>query len=284
MKPFVNKSLFVVSLLLVGNLFFSSCNKDKNDIETPSIPLLSTMSSFDKDGVLDEMTSYQYDKDRRLTKMISNNGSYDLLEYSASTVTEKSYKDEKLDYAAVATLNNKGLCTSVSADDEYYLSTNDYDINDYLKTSTSESATRIQNEWRTISDGNYVAISSENNPKTTKSATLREFDLLSQSRPLKLFIRKFMSKTNLKSTADNNEKREYQFYTNKTNTIEGENCGVSFNGKQNKNPIKQVTFTYFQSGQPITETTTYTYEYDMKDRITKQISSEGDYSIYTYLD
>jgi len=273
-----------VSLLLVGNLFFSSCNKDKNDIETPSIPLLSTMSSFDKDGVLDEMTSYQYDKDRRLTKMISNNGSYDLLEYSASTVTEKSYKDEKLDYAAVATLNNKGLCTSVSADDEYYLSTNDYDINDYLKTSTSESATRIQNEWRTISDGNYVAISSENNPKTTKSATLRKFDLLSQSRPLKLFIRKYMSKTNLKSTADNNEKTEYQFYTNKTNTIEGENCGVSFNGKQNKNPIKQVTFTYFQSGQPITETTTYTYEYDMKDRITKQISSEGDYSIYTYLD
>ena len=282
MKPFVNKSLFVVSLLLVGTVFFSACNKDSNDKDIPLIPLLSTMSSFDKDGVLDEMTSYQYDKDRRLTKMTSNNGSYVLLEYSASTVTEKDYKDEKLDYAAVATLNNKGLCTSASVDDEYYLSTNDYDINDYLKTSTSESASRIQNEWRTISDGNYVTISSENNPKTTKSATLREFDLLSQSRPLKLFIRKFMSKTNLKSTADNNEKREYQFYTNKTNTIEAENCGVSFNGKQNKNPIKQVTFTYFQSGQPITETTTYTYEYDTKDRITKQVADDGNYTVYTY--
>lgn len=69
MKTFVNSSLLALSLLILGNLFFNSCDKDNNDVEAPLIPLLSNMLRFDKDGALAEMTSYQYDKDRRLIRV-----------------------------------------------------------------------------------------------------------------------------------------------------------------------------------------------------------------------
>ena len=283
MKKYSSMSLVIIAIAFVSSLFFSSCSKDKYDPVTPSVPLIATSMSYDKDGVLDEMITLQYDKERRLTKMIYNDGSYDLLEYSGSTVTLKNYEDEKLDYVAVAKLNNQGLCISISSDNEYYSSTIEYDINGYRRLSMSESATRIYTERRTITDGNYGIINSENNPKTNKSATLRELDIFPRSGFLNFFRRKYMSKTSLKSTADYNEKTEYQFYTGKTNTIEDENYGVSFNGKQNKNPIKQETRTYYWDGST-TETTTYTYEYDTKGRITKQITDDGSYIVFTYVD
>ena len=293
MRKRINTSLIIITIAFVSGLSFSSCNKDKNDPTTTSVPLIATSMSYNKDGVLNEMTSYQYDTNRRLTKMTYEDGSYDLVEYSGSAVIIKRYKDGKLDYLTVAELNNKGLCISLSSHDEYYLSTYDYDSNSYCKTHTSESATRIRTEWRTISDGNYVTINSQNNPKTTKSATLSELDYFHRSVRLNIFEKKHVFQNNLKSTADYDDETNYQFYTDKTNTIEYENMGVSFLGKQNKNPIKQETFIfpgYVYGGgyggygnQTITETTTYTYEYDNKARITKQMEDNGSYSIFTYI-
>lgn len=280
---YIKSYLIFISIVFASNLFFSSCNKDNDNQDTTLIPKVATITSYDIYGNLHEKVSYQYDNIGRLIKIIYNDStSYDLIEYSASTVTIKSYTDEKLKNSLLGKLNDNGLCISASSDVEYYLFTFKYDSNGYRKTSISESATRIYTESFTVFEGNFVIINTENNPKTTKSATFRELDFSPKSGFLKNFGKRYAFQNNLKFTAEYDEKTDYQFYTDKMNTIEDENLGVSFNGKQNKNPVKQETFTYSLNGQTITETTSYTYEYDTKDRITKQIEDKGSYTIFTY--
>ncbi len=68
----------------------------------------------------------------------------------------------------------------------------------------------------------------------------------------------------------------YTYYTDKANTIGIENMGVSFSGKQSKNLVKSKT----NGGH----TVTYTYEFDSKNRVTKQLCSEGSFTEYIYME
>ena len=69
-----------------------------------------------------------------------------------------------------------------------------------------------------------------------------------------------------------------EFNTDKLNTIGYYNLGISFYGKSNKNLVKKATYgTDFDS---------YTYEYDSKGRVIKEIVSKTtrgtSYTVCTY--
>lgn len=286
MKKHLNTSLIIITITFVGSLFFSSCSKDSNDSATTSVPLLASTSSYGSDGVLDYVESYQYDKQGRITKMTDSDGSYySTMEYSGSTIIIKDYTDGKSDGTSTGKLNNKGLCTSVSSEGDNYLDTYEYDSNGYRKSSIYESDSWVHTETYTVSGGNYVTIISEDLTKTTKSATTKEIDHFKKSALFTNLKVRFTPKSRLKSAAtDYTDKTDYQFYTDKTNTIDYENMGISFLGKQNKNPVKQETNTSIYGSDTNSHTTTYTYEYDNKGRITKQIADDGYYNVYTYVD
>jgi uncharacterized protein RhaS with RHS repeats len=131
MKSFTHSSLWIASLLVVGNLFLSSCGKDKDDPETASIPLIATATQYYEDGELLSSESYQYDNQGRIIKMDDNEGYHVTMQYAGSTVIVKDYEEDELGETSTAQLNSKGLCTSVSWEDSEDLQTYEYDTNGY---------------------------------------------------------------------------------------------------------------------------------------------------------
>jgi hypothetical protein len=71
---------------------------------------------------------------------------------------------------------------------------------------------------------------------------------------------------------------DYTFLTSKMNTIGNLNQGVTFMGKQNKNPVASITFNPdpFYGSNPLV----YTYEFDEQGRITKATTSN--LAVWTY--
>jgi len=286
MKSFANKSLFVVSILLMGNLFFSACNKDKTDPETAPVPLLASYTRFDNKGVIYYSQSFQYDNQRRLIKETFHNGLILTFEYSGSTVIEKGKGYQVFDGIAVGQLNNQGLCISLSSGSAYNKKIDYYD-NGYQKSTIDESPAGIYTSTFTVSEGNYVTSTYEVKSKTTNSALAKEIDHFKSAIIPSSWRNTFVSENGLTSSAsDFSIKTKYQFYTDKLNTFGNENMGTSFYGKGNKNPIKTESINYYNS-MDVFESSgviNYTYEYDTKGRITKQLSDNGYYSIFTYID
>lgn len=72
----------------------------------------------------------------------------------------------------------------------------------------------------------------------------------------------------------NNGVNVYTYYTDKTNTVGNENKGQKYFGVDSKNLVHTLTFSNFS-------TTTYTYEFDTQNRVTKRLSSNTT-ETYTY--
>ena len=283
MKSFLNTSLII--LTFASNLFFSSCSKDNGNpsVDNPSTsskPLIETWAYFSKDGRLGDMITYQYDKQGRPTKYVINNGDYATYEYSGSIITEKYYDKNSGLHMTVFQLNNNGFCISASSDDGDLI-TFQYDSNGYRKSMTEKYSTGGYTTSYTVSDGNYVTIK---DTSIIKSASSKEFNHLSNTFSFKNLRKKFVLQNNLKSASKyiGGGLYEYKFFNDKTNTIDWENEGISFLGKQNRNLIKKDKRLYYAWGDQ--SNNTYTYEYDSKGRATKQIDEHGDYTIYTYVE
>lgn len=290
MKTFVNSSLLVVLLLLVSNLFLSSCSKDKDDSETVPVPLIATIDYYNGDGTLRFLSSsIQYDNQGRQIKLVHPRDYSIMTEYSGSTVIIKNYTGSRLEDTSIVPLNSKGLCASTPMQNSVERVTNNYDSDGYLKLIFYKGNNLVYTKAFTVSEGNYVTEIIIEKRITNNLATIKEVDLLESSfLPINPEMRMALKKGLKSAVLDSivyNSKYEYQFYKDKLNTTQNENMGLSFYGKQNKNPIKQVTITRTGNTFPTTiETFTYTYEYDNKGRITKVVIDNGDYTIYTYVD
>jgi len=292
MKLFVNKSLFVVSLLLVGNLFFSSCHKDKNDAGIDTNPLIASISSYYWNGDLEYSQSFQYDKQGRLIKRIEDGGFYSTMEYSDSTVILRDYEADELKSTSIAKLNDMGLCTSVSSKDNNVVKTYEYTNDGYCKSNIYEDDTIWHASSFTISEENYATEKYEYIRKNINSSALKEPGLLKNSFLPTNHENSFDPLKSLKSAQFNYTLiTEFQFYKDKINTITDKNMGLSFMGKQNKNLIKLDIITSAASPELEetydTDSVTYTYEYDHRGRITQQIKSDewnNHYYVYTYVD
>lgn len=285
MKPFVNKSLFVVSLLMFVTLIFSSCHKDNNDPQTAPVALLASNTRFDNKGVIYYSEAYQYDKQNRLIKVTYHDSYVMTFEYSGSTIIQKGYDGVSLDGTAVLQLNNQGLCISLpagaanTAKFEYY-------IDGFQKSTVYESPTNIKTYTYTVSEGNYVTSTYEEKSKTTNSAITKENTHFKSAFFSSDLEKRFALQPRLKSAAaDYSSKTEYQFYTDKLSTSGNANRGISFYGKQNKNPIKReiINYTDGVTGAKSYDIFNSTYEYDAKNRITKGLFDNGYYDVYTYL-
>jgi hypothetical protein len=76
-------------------------------------------------------------------------------------------------------------------------------------------------------------------------------------------------------TSDNNfGGQTYTYLSTKDNTIGNENKGMKFLGKDSKN-LRSTSTSYGS-------TTTFTYEYDSQNRVTKQMNGGLDAIVYTY--
>lgn len=284
MKLFVNKSLFIVSLLLVGSLFFSSCNKDKNDPETATIPLVASAIKYDDMGILISSESYQYDNQGRIIKININSDNYQTMEYSSSSIILKKYVGGKLVDTTTVILNGLGLCTSISSGDTNHQDTYEYDIAGSRKSLIIEDDTYLRTFTYTVFEGNIVTVILEEKSKTANSASLKEIEFVPGSFISAYPNNSYASKSKLKSAnLTYTNKTDFQYFNDKINTIGNENLGRSFLGKTNKNPIKKAIYSRL-SGSDFIETgiINYTYEYDSKARITKQVTDDGNYSVYTY--
>ena len=286
MKPFVNKSLFVVSLILIGTVFFSACKKDKNDPETASVPLLASNSRFDNKGVLYYSETYQYDKQNRLIKMTFHDGYFFTYEYSGSTIIQRGVDGVILDGTIVLQLNNKGLCTYYSSGDTYNAKFEYYD-DGYGKSNVYENPINIKTSTFANYEGNYTSSTYEEKSKTTNSAITKQNAHFKSAFVASNSIMRFAPVNRLKSTAaDYSSKTECLFYTDKLSTSGNANRGISYYGQANKNPIKTefITYTDGVTGAKSYDVFNDTYEYDAKNRITKQLIDNGYYFVYTYVD
>ncbi|HEY3371033.1 MAG TPA: hypothetical protein VGK10_09315 [Prolixibacteraceae bacterium] len=286
MKLFSNIPLWALCLLLVSNLFLSSCKKDKDEPAAVPAPLIATAKYYDSNGDLDYTDFYQYDDQGRLTKMESTDGYLLTMEHTPSAVTVSESQNGGMAVVSYVELDSKGLGTSITVNDTENQSIFFYDSKGYRESASLTTTEWITNDTYTVSDGNYVTILSTELPNAEKSAFTNQVNPIKHSFLSALLQKRISMGNSLKSAATYfSIKSSYVFYLDKANTIDSENRGILFLGKQNKNPIKQQIkiFTYFnESIMP--QTITHTYEFDTKGRISKDSSSEDYFTLYTYVD
>lgn len=278
----LKSSLLFIAILFAANLTFISCQDEDNDPAEPSKPLLASRSSYSQDGKEHQTEAFHYDSNGRLIEVDTSDKYKTTFEYSQSQVTVKSYYKDSLDETQILQLDNKGLCTSTIWD-ENYTTNYTYDDNGYRKTTVEKDGNSTITQTFTVSNQNYVTIKIEDVYISSQSVKVMKPDFVGKLDWLKTAPTGIASQNILKSASDqiNNYVTDFEFYTDKANTIDFENMGISFFGKQNKNPVKQQTETY--TGRPA-YSTNYTYEYDSKGRITRQIWEHGGYDVFAYLD
>lgn len=281
MKLFFRSFMLILAMVWAGSLFLTSCENENDDPVKPSRPLLATKAYYSEEGTLEESESYRYDSQGRLMEMNTGDAYKVVLEYSPSMVTAKEYDEGELDYTTILNIDSKGLCSSSQSDDGNITYT--YDANGYRKTSVEQDGSSTYTESYTVSNENYVTITTENKYTTSESSQVKKSGRFGKSAFIKVLGMSRHAQNTLKSASDqiSTYKTDYSFYTDKTNTIDFENMGIFFLGKQNKNPVRQEIETFSEGPGG---TIDYTYEYDAKGRITKKTYSFGDYELYTYVD
>lgn len=281
MKLSFRSFTLILSIVWAGSLLFTSCEDENNDPGKPSKPLLTTKAYYNKEGALEESESYRYDIHGRMMEMNTGDAYKVVFEYSTSTVTAKEYDEGELAYTTVFNIDDKGLCSTLLSDDGTISYA--YDANAYRKTSVEQDGNSTYTETYTVSNENYVTITTESRYATSESTQVKKSGSFGKSLFIKALGKSNITQNNLKAASDqiSTFKTDYTFYTDKTNTIDFENLGISFLGKQNKNPVKQETETLSDG---ISGTIDYTYEYDAKGRIVKKTYSFGGYELYSYVD
>lgn len=282
MKQLLNLSPVLMTSIFAVCLIFISCHDDNNDPAEPSKPLLATMKSYSQDGKMHQSDTYRYDSKRRLVEVMSDEKYKTTVEYSQSTVTLKGYTNDSLEEIQIFQVNDKGLSVSATWEDDHTTAYT-FDPNGYLQTQIDKAGNSTITQTFTVQDQNYVTITLQDVYVNPGSAKVVETDFFSKHGLLKTNHEAIVNQNRLKSASDqiSNTKTDYEFYTDKANTIDFQNMGIYFFGKQNKNPIKLETETY---GNWPAHTTNYSYEYDSKGRITKRIWDHGGYDVFTYIE
>lgn len=275
-------SLLLIVILLAANFTFISCKDENNDPAETSTPLMASRLNYSQDGQIHQTDAFHYDSKGRLIELDTSDKYKTTFEYSESQVIMKDYYKDSLDVTQIFKLNNKGLCTSTSWD-ESYTTDYTYDGNGYRMTSVDKDGNSTITQTYTVSNQNYVTIASQDVYVSSQSGKVIKPDFFGKLGRLKTDPTGIASQNILKSASDiiNNYVTDFEFYTDKKNTIDFENMGISFLGRQNKNPVKQQTETY--TNMPA-HTINFTYEYDSKGRITKQIWEHGGYDVFTYVE
>lgn len=284
MKLSLKSFRMMIAVVMAASFSFISCEDNTEPVKSTKT-LIATMSSYRQDGKIHESRTLSYDSNGRLVEIKSNDEEDNFrvtFEYTASAATMKYYYKDTLDEVQVYQLNNKGLCISIVTEDNG-TENSSYDDNGYLKTVVETEGNYTSTDTYTVSNKNYVTIATESKYTSEGSAKVNRSVFDGLSALLKTLGKRNTTQNTLKSASDftNSYRSEFQFYTDKINTIGFENMGVFFFGKQNNNPVMHEIHT---SSYERSDTTTYRYEYDAKGRIARQIWEHGGYDVYTYIE
>lgn len=240
------KLIFKVCVILsFFSIIIFSCKKDKNNYNNnvvPSIPKISTVTY--KSGTTSSTNIFSYNSNGTLNILTESDGSYTKYEYAGTKIAVKSYNNSGiLTKTDTLTLNSSGLAVNYSSSNSY--TTYEYDVNGYLKKE-------LKYNYNVLTDSTLYKILDGNTTTISLNGIQQPYNYLV----------------------------EYQFLTDKVNTIGNENGGITFLGKQNFN----LPQSYTVSGS-MQYSMVYTYEYDSKGRVYKQIENGGpDTTIFTYVE
>lgn len=247
--------LFKVMLFsLLSGMAIGGCQKDdensENDSKKPSVAVsrIALITIYDEEGVTTK--SYQYDKNGLMTyEQVRRNGK----DHESTSVAYSDHKaiithsylyDREWTRELTCSLNDMGLVTSIT----YKSSDGDGDKETFAADYNKDGY--LAKLFQTYYDG----------------ATKETFFTVEDGNVIRKEIRG--SNEVIIETSS--------FYTDKTNTIGCENTGFVIYGRQSKNLIKSSTHH--------NKEVTYTYEFDSKNRVTKQLCSDGSYTEYTYIE
>ena len=216
-------------------LAFAACKKNAGSSPPPAPTVNDTrIASWQVTGSISE--NYTYDSKNRITSAAYNG--YDqntIYTYTDSTVKEQYIKTSTGApiYTNIYKLNNKGLAVSqadTSATD--YLWSYEYTSSGYLarSTQTQLSTGYVWNDYRYYytNDVNDSIILYRNN-----AWTLAYY---------------------------------YQYYTDKINSLDNLNFGLTFLGRKDRLPVKMAV----RWSPTYTDTTRYSYTFDAKQNISQQ--------------
>jgi hypothetical protein len=247
----LNKTMLVT---LLAGMALCGCQKDDDASSNENggtgvkgTPLIATMTLHNEDGVT--ARSFRYDEKGRLVGEVDKRNSAD---YYSSTISYEAYKyiwtsvfvESGNKMERTGTLNEKGLVTSVT----------------HICSIDRDSGTEIL-EYNSEGYCIHCLLTYKDGIKNENTYTFSGGNLVEGK----------------ESFQHNFYDWKYTYYTDRVNTIGVENLGVSFMGKQSKNLIKSETKK--ETGKEVT----YTYEFDSKNRVTKQLCSDGSYTEYTYV-
>jgi hypothetical protein len=249
----LNKTMLVA--LLTG-MALCGCQKDDDAPSNENggtgvkgTPLIAKMTVHDGKGV--RTSSHTYDSKGRMISYnwdvveASNYFKSATLSYSESKIVEKITLGDNSTLTIELNLNGKGLAVSFVTKD----------VNGNI-LYTSECDYDI--------DGYLVHkkdVDKKGNYECSYSYTVENGNVVKMVRA---------------SNSGSAETETYTYYTDKPNTVGNENNGAFCCGKQSKNLVKSKT----NGGH----TVTYTYEFDSKNRVTKQLCSEGSFTEYIYME
>jgi hypothetical protein len=212
-----------------------ACKKANNDVKVPEyVPEISHELSYSPGIEKPDTMSYQYDNTGRVIKF-SVSGTYETYEYSPSQVNIKNYETGELVGTGSYNLNANGLITDGSFT---YQSDQHTEKFEYNGDGQLVKEFRLGSSWAdtimyTYTNGNMV-------------------------RQITIY---WLSGSKSVDTVS------YDFYTDKTSTIEFKNYGQSFRASFNKNLAKSVDSKYVKE--------TFYYESDNKNRIIKETVVDG---------
>lgn len=262
----MKKYVFIV--LILGEMISAlSCKKDEETpAPAPSIPKLQTQV-FYTDNKVTEFYSFEYDAAGRLSKWLFSDGHYLTFEYASGSVTEYIYNsDNSLQSTASFILNEKGLVVSQSDSWKSPARPHSMGSGDHLKGSETGQST-ITYEYNS---GGYMIKSIYVSGSYTYTET---FVITNGNRFSQIFSENYNGEVNTTTYT-------FDYYYDKTNTIDLENMGITYFGKSNKNLIKKI-----MEISPNYDTLSYFYEFDAKNRvIKKQGKSPANYVTFSYLE
>jgi hypothetical protein len=253
-------------------MVFLSCKKD-GSTDPKDVSKIKTETYYNSDGTVSDITNYEYNSDNKLVKTIYDDNSYDVIEYSGSTVALKSYSSTgTLDATSsdVYTLDSKGLASSeVYSYTKKSAKCHKSFLNKSLNAGTT-NATFKYNSDGYLTEEKYTSTSRVSTYTYTISGGNTE-------KCVYLYI-----PTSGSSSTDSDI---FEYYTDKTNTIGYHNFGIYFLGTDNVNLLKKDTYTYNSS----TSIYSKEYEYDSKGRVSKRINKNNSgtvssWAVFTYVD
>lgn len=258
-------------------LVLSSCTKDHSEspVFNDSIAKIQTITEY-FNGIKERVTIFTYDTSSRLAKVLyyesyNNLQYFDTVIYNGTAITITTYDNSRrLLEIENYTLNSDRLAILMTDT-----------LGPQEKSLRHSTGTFLIQELESNIYG-YDNFGYQNLlVSTNEYGGTHRYDMAYSAGNLISSIYQYMAN----DTVIQNGITTFNYFTDKLNTIGNLNHGISFLGKQNSNLLLSISDLEWSSADTVRTITNYRYEFDSKNRVSKQYitSQSGDSDDVTYL-